>query len=63
MQALTAAPYLCHPELDSSEFVDMFNKLDLQSDCNLAGIIALVPEKFDDHSLIILHPKRIVNEF
>jgi hypothetical protein len=35
----------------------------LQSGCNLAGIRSLVPGKFDDHSLIMVHLKRIFNGF
>jgi hypothetical protein len=51
------APYLCNPELDCLKLISMFSKLFLQSDCNLAGIDSLVPEKFDNHSLIIFDPK------
>jgi hypothetical protein len=35
----------------------------LQSVCNVTSIGSLVPEEFDDHSLLILHPKRTFNEF
>jgi hypothetical protein len=63
MQILTAAPYLYNPELDCSKLIIMFSKLCLQSDSNLMGIGSLIPEKFDDHFLIIFHPKRMVNGF
>jgi hypothetical protein len=63
MQVLTAAPYLSNSELDCSKLISMFSKLCLQFGFNLAGINSFVPEKFDDHSLIILHPKRTVNGF
>jgi hypothetical protein len=43
--------------------MSMFGKLFLQSGCNLAGIGSLVPEKFDDHSLVILYLKRTCNRF
>jgi hypothetical protein len=39
----------------------MFTKLFLQFGCNLASIDSFAPEKFDDHSLIILNPKQTVN--
>jgi hypothetical protein len=61
MQVLTAAPYLCNPELDCSKLISMFNKLYLQFSYNLAGISSLVPEKFDDHSLIIVNLKHTFN--
>jgi hypothetical protein len=61
MQILKAALYLCNPELDCSKLITIFNKLFLQSGCNLAGIDSLIPEIFDDHSLIIVHPKRTFN--
>jgi hypothetical protein len=35
----------------------------LQSLCNVTSIGSLVPEKFDDYSLIMLHPKRAFNGF
>jgi hypothetical protein len=41
----------------------MLGKLCLQSGCSLAGIGSHIPEKFDGHSLVILHPKRTINEF
>jgi hypothetical protein len=31
------------------------------SGANLAGIDSLVPGKFDDHSLIVVHPKHNFN--
>jgi hypothetical protein len=39
----------------------MFSKLGLQSGCNLARIGSIVPEKFDDRSLIMVDPKRTFN--
>jgi hypothetical protein len=63
MQILTAAPYLCNPEVDRSKLTNMFSKMYLQSGCNLADIASLVPEKFDDYSLIMVYPKRIFNRF
>jgi hypothetical protein len=56
-----AAPYLYNPESDFSKLIEMFGKLFLESVCNLARIRSIVPEKFDDHCLIIFHPKRTVN--
>jgi hypothetical protein len=35
----------------------------LQSGHNLAGIGSLLPEKFDDYTLIIIHPKCILMHF
>jgi hypothetical protein len=63
MQVLTAAPYLCNPELDCLKLVNMFSKLWLQSGCNLAGVGSLIPETFDDHSLIMVHHKHTFNGF
>jgi hypothetical protein len=59
---MTAA-YLCNPELDCLKLIIIFSKLCLQSGCNLADIGSLVLEKFDDHSLIMVHPKRTFNGF
>jgi hypothetical protein len=63
VQVLTAASYLCNPESDCSKLIGMFDKLCLYSVYNLASIRSLIPEKFDNHSLIILHQKRTVNGF
>jgi hypothetical protein len=63
MGVLTAALYLCNPELDCLKPNILIGKLCLQSDCNLAGFGSLIPEKFDDYPLIILHPKGILNGF
>jgi hypothetical protein len=40
----------------------MFIKLCLKSVCNFVNADSLVPEKSDDHSLIILDLKRTLNE-
>jgi hypothetical protein len=39
----------------------MFTKMYLKSVCNVASIGSLVPEKFDHHSLIMVHPKSTFN--
>jgi hypothetical protein len=59
----TTEPHLCNRELNHSKLVNMFTKLCLPSVCNVASIDFLVQEKFDDHSLIKLHPKRTSNGF
>jgi hypothetical protein len=41
----------------------MFTKLCLQFVCNVASIDSLVQETFDDHSLIMLDAKIILNGF
>jgi hypothetical protein len=63
MQVLTAALYLCNPESYRSKLIGMFAELFLESSYNLANIGSLVPEKFDDDSLIILYPRRWINGF
>jgi hypothetical protein len=63
VQVLTITPLLCNPELDYSKLVSIFSKLSLQSGCNLPDIGFLIPEKVDDHSLIILDPKRTGHGF
>jgi hypothetical protein len=63
MQVLTTAPSLWNPELDDPKLIGVSSKLCLQSGCNLVGIGSLFPEKFDDHSLIMVHPKRTFNGF
>jgi hypothetical protein len=63
MEVLTTEPYLSNPESNRLKFVCMFTELCLKSGCNSAGFGSLVPEKSDDHSLIIIHRKRTLNEF
>jgi hypothetical protein len=63
MQVSTTEPYLCNPELNRSKFISLFSKLCLQSVCNVVSIGSLFQEKFDDHPLIVLHPKRTLSRF
>jgi hypothetical protein len=56
-------PDFCNLELNHSKFVGMFSKPCLQFVCIIKSIGSLVQEKFNDHSLIMLHPKCRVNGF
>jgi hypothetical protein len=63
MGILATEPYFSNPELNSSKFVSMFAKLCLKSGGNFVGANSIRPEKSNDHSLIILHHERTLNEF
>jgi hypothetical protein len=63
MDVLTTEPCLSNLESNCSKFVGMFIKLCLKSGCNLVGVDSFVPEKSNDHFLIILYHKQILNEF
>jgi hypothetical protein len=63
VEVLTIEPNLCNPESNRSKFINMLIKLCLESVCNIASIGSLVPETFDDHSLMILHLKCTLNRF
>jgi hypothetical protein len=63
MEVLTTEPSLSNPESNRSEFVCLFIKLCRKSGCNLVGAGSPVPEKSDDHSLIILHDKLPLMDF
>jgi hypothetical protein len=63
MEVCTTAPHLSNPESNSSDFIGSFTDLCLKSGGNFVSGYSLVPEKSDDHSLIILHDKRTLNEF
>jgi hypothetical protein len=41
----------------------MFTKLGLKSGCNLVRVDSLVPEKSNDHPLIMLYNKQTLDEF
>jgi hypothetical protein len=61
MKVLTPESSLCNPELSRPKFINMFTKLCLKSVCNVESIGSLVPEKSDDHSLIMLYAERPLN--
>jgi hypothetical protein len=62
MEVLTTEPGLSNPESNCSKFGHMFTKMCLKSGWNLVGDDVLVPEKSNDHSLIMLHHKQTLNE-
>jgi hypothetical protein len=55
MEVFTAALYLAHPQLNSSQGVRMLPELRTESRNDLVNIGTFGHQKFDDHSLIILH--------
>jgi hypothetical protein len=63
MEVLTTESYLSNSESNCLESVGMFIKLCLKYGCNLVCVSSLVPEKSDDHFLIMLHHKRTLNGF
>jgi hypothetical protein len=63
MEILTAELYLSNPESNSSKFVGIFIRMFLKYGCNLARFDSFVPEKSDDHSLIMFDPKWTLNGF
>jgi hypothetical protein len=63
LEAFMTEPYLSNPESNCLVFVDMFTKLCLKSGCHLVGVDSAVPEKSNDHSLIILPRVQILHNF
>jgi hypothetical protein len=58
MEALTTEPYVSNPEANSSNFIGILIKLCLKYRSNFVGCDSFVPEKWDDHSLMIFHHTR-----
>jgi hypothetical protein len=55
MEVFTAALYLAHPKLDSSQDLRTLPELRTESRNDLVSIGTFGHQKFDDHSLILLH--------
>jgi hypothetical protein len=60
IEVSTTEPCLCNPDLNRSKFRSIFTKLCLRFVYNVVIIDCLAQEKFDDHSLIILHLKHFL---